>query len=83
MPALVSVTIDHGLSEDQCGLLLRAGGAGTIRVSGAMRRFFDLRAFAAAEQRQAQTVVPTSTGRPSATFPCQSASPTIGLPIAS
>jgi hypothetical protein len=57
LPALIGLTIDRLLAGDQTGLLLLAGGVGAILLSGALRRVFDTRVFAAAEQRLSQTVM--------------------------
>jgi len=57
LPALIGVTIDRLLVGDQTGLLLLAGGAGAILLSGALRRFYDTRVFAAAEQRLSRAVM--------------------------
>lgn len=57
LPALIGVTIDRLLVGDQTGLLLLAAGAGAILLSGALRRVYDTRVFAAAEQRLSQAVM--------------------------
>jgi hypothetical protein len=60
LPALIGLTIDRLLAGDQTGLLLLAGGVGAILLSGALRRVFDTRVFAAAEQRLSLTVMSSS-----------------------
>jgi len=57
LPSLIGVTIDRLLAGDRTGLLLLAAGAGAILLSGALRRAFDTRVFAAAEQRLSHAVM--------------------------
>jgi hypothetical protein len=59
LPALIGLTVDRLLSGDAGGLWLLAGGMAAILVSGAFRRFFDTRVFAAAEWRLAGTAAST------------------------
>jgi hypothetical protein len=56
LPALIGVTVDRLLASDRSGLVLLAAGAGAILLSGAVRRFYDTRVFATAEQRLSQGV---------------------------
>lgn len=51
LPALIGITVDRLLTGDHSGLLLLAGGVSAILISGALRRLYDTRVFAAAERR--------------------------------
>lgn len=54
LPALIGVTVDRLLNGDRSGLFLLAGGVSVILISGALRRLYDTRVFAAAERRLAE-----------------------------
>ncbi|MCA6256061.1 MAG: hypothetical protein IM665_13490 [Phenylobacterium sp.] len=56
MPALMGLTVDRLLAGDRSGLFFLAGGVIAILASGALRRFFDTRVFAAAERRLAEGI---------------------------
>lgn len=56
IPALMGLTVDRLLAGDRSGLFFLAGGVIAILASGALRRFFDTRVFAAAERRLAEGI---------------------------
>ncbi|WP_298161632.1 ABC transporter six-transmembrane domain-containing protein [Brevundimonas sp.] len=57
LPALIGLTIDRLLASDRSGLFLLAGGVAAVLLCGALRRFYDTRVFATAEQRLSQAVM--------------------------
>ncbi|MCA6238765.1 MAG: hypothetical protein IM651_13390 [Phenylobacterium sp.] len=56
IPALMGLTVDRLLAGDRSGLFFLAGGVIAILASGALRRLFDTRVFAAAERRLAEGI---------------------------
>ena len=56
MPALMGLTVDRLLAGDRSGLFFLAGGVIAILTSGALRRLYDTRVFAAAERRLAEGI---------------------------
>jgi hypothetical protein len=56
IPALMGLTVDRLLAGDRSGLVFLAGGVIAILTSGALRRLYDTRVFAAAERRLAEGI---------------------------